>query len=273
MTDSSPGPSSAVTLIACQQKRNIKLCIICKKAKDSNGSIKLTSTSDGRDKVVKTSKLLSDNVLFNLSESELSAIQYHVNSCYGRYIKSGERFAQKQATEKRPADNQASPKEIASPSSHIKRRKVTERHSLSIKDKPCIICNHLKRKNVTDRYRMCEKANAKNFINAYNFFKDDVYTRCAMYKMEGDIFAADIMYHHTCLVAYLKKFKTSVQDILSYEEEDISNTEDMKIVFYEVVQTLELDVHGYAISDVRDMMNQKIEDRNIGTSLSFYHLL
>ena len=53
--------------------------------------------------MVQTSKLLSDEFLHDLDESDFSNIQYHVNTCYARYIKTGIRHAQKKATEKRPS--------------------------------------------------------------------------------------------------------------------------------------------------------------------------
>ena len=80
MSVCSPGPSAAVSLLQTSEKRNINLCLICQKLKDSSGSHKLTSTPDGRSKVVQTSKLLSDEFLHDLDESDFSNIQYHVNT-------------------------------------------------------------------------------------------------------------------------------------------------------------------------------------------------
>ena len=98
MTETSPGPSAAVELVSRQEARIIKLCIICQKVKDSNGNSKLSSTPEGREKIVQTSNLLNDDLLINIPESNLYSLQYHVKTCYARYIKTGERYKQKTST-------------------------------------------------------------------------------------------------------------------------------------------------------------------------------
>ena len=55
MSDESPGPSSSIQLVPAESKLNLNLCIICQKVKDSSGSCKLTSTSKGRNVLLKTS--------------------------------------------------------------------------------------------------------------------------------------------------------------------------------------------------------------------------
>ena len=150
MSVCSPGPSAAVSLLQTAKKRNINFCLICQKLKDSSGSHKLTSTPDGRSKVVQTSKLLNNDFLHNLDASDFSNIQYHVNTCYARYIKTGIRHAQKKAAEKRSSsESKVDGNEMSTPENRIKRKKSTE--GVDIKNKPCIICNKInhKHKNVT----------------------------------------------------------------------------------------------------------------------------
>ena len=48
MSDESPDPSSSIQPVRAERKLNLNLCIICQKIKDSSGSSKLTSTSEGR---------------------------------------------------------------------------------------------------------------------------------------------------------------------------------------------------------------------------------
>ena len=110
---------------------------------------------------------------------------------------------------------------------------------------------------MVNRYRISEKSRAMNFIRAYNFFKDDVHTRCILYKTPGDIFAADIMYHKTCLDLYFYKFRKDIENILSYEDDEIN--EQMETIFNDVVASLELELHGYALSDIRDIMNERLQ--------------
>ena len=54
------------------------------KVRDSNQNAKFTKTPEGRDVVIETSRILSDDSLYNLSENELNKIQYPVKTCYAR---------------------------------------------------------------------------------------------------------------------------------------------------------------------------------------------
>ena len=89
MEDNSP--STSIELVLKSKRRNFEFCIICQKIKDSNQNTKLTSTPEGREKIIQTSNLLNDDTLVDLVESDLDKIQYHVKTCYARYKKTGER--------------------------------------------------------------------------------------------------------------------------------------------------------------------------------------
>ena len=71
MSDESPGPSSSIQLVPADRTLNLNLCIICQKIKDSSGSSKLTSTSEGRNVLLKTSQSLNDELMNNLSDHDL----------------------------------------------------------------------------------------------------------------------------------------------------------------------------------------------------------
>ena len=78
---------------------------------------------------------------------------------------------------------------------------------LDTKEKPCTICNYIKKKGQAKRYRVCKVKRAKQVLLAMKFFKVDVFTRCAVTQNEGDVFAADIMYHSNCLSSCILGFK------------------------------------------------------------------
>ena len=61
MSDESPDPSSSIQLVPAERKLNLNSCIICQKIKDSSASSKLTSTSEGRNVLLKISQSLNDN--------------------------------------------------------------------------------------------------------------------------------------------------------------------------------------------------------------------
>ena len=110
----SPGTLTFVELVSKPKKINIELCIICQKVRDSNQNIKLTSAPDGRGVVIKTSRILSDDTLYRLNETDFNKIQYHAKTYYARYKKAGERSEKKELgkrshTETFPSDQMTSP--------------------------------------------------------------------------------------------------------------------------------------------------------------------
>ena len=65
MVDDPPGVSGAVQLVSIPAKTkplNLDQCVICQKAKDSKGSDKLTSTTEGRQVIIKSSEKLQDGL-------------------------------------------------------------------------------------------------------------------------------------------------------------------------------------------------------------------
>ena len=156
----------------------------------------MTSTSDGRDVVIETSRILNDDVLTDLHEDQLEKIQYHVKTCCGRYKKSDERHKIKQLSEKRPPDENCTTSELPSPGNRYKRRKSVVQ--CNPRKKPFIICDKIKCKGSNERFRIEDSKRATNFINAYNFNK--------LYNSAKELFAADFMYHTSCMEGYLLKF-------------------------------------------------------------------
>ena len=200
MSDKSPGPSSSIQLVPAETKLNLNLCIICQKIKDSSGSSKLTSTSEGRNVLLKTSQSLNDELMNNLSDHDLEKIQYHVKTCYASYKRKGERNEQKKSKLKRTSEEPID-SFLSSPENRQKRTKVST--PASPKEKPCVICNQMKCQGDAKRYRISDLAPAKNLIKAANFNKDSVHTRIVFLRTDGDVFAADMMHHKNCLNKYI----------------------------------------------------------------------
>ena len=78
--------------------------MICQKIKDSSGSSKLTSTSEGRNVLLKTSQSLNDELMNNSPDHDLEKIQYHVKTCYASYKKNCEKNEQKKSKFKRTSE-------------------------------------------------------------------------------------------------------------------------------------------------------------------------
>ena len=56
------------------------------------------------------------------------------------------------------------------------------------------------------------------------FFKDDVFTRCAVIQNEGDVFAADIMYHPNYLNSYILRLKRVLRQLIN-DQDDLDETD------------------------------------------------
>ena len=139
----SPGTSTFVELVSKTQKSNNELCIICQKVRDSNQNTKLTRTPEGRDVVIKTSRILSDDTLYTLNETDLNKIQYHVKTCYGRYNKYGER-SEKKALGKRSHTEISLTNQMTRPEGKQKRKKTVD--TCDSRNEQCILCNQIKYK-------------------------------------------------------------------------------------------------------------------------------
>ena len=127
----------------------------------------------------------------------------------------------------------------------------------------------MKCKDSNERFRIEDTKRAVNFLNAYNFNKDVVYTRCILCKSPKDLFAADIMYHKSCMEEYLLQFKRNVEAIVSFQEEKKNiDKVHLQVAFKDVLSSLDLETRGYALSDIRDMLTQRLQINNTGERFS-----
>ena len=118
-------------------------------------------------------------------------------------------------------------------------------------EKPCIICNQLKYRGDTKILRISEARRASLFLSAIKFNKDEVFARCILLGIPGDIFAANIMYHKNCLLNYLRKFEREVEMIMNPPLDSAENVEITNI-FQELIRTINIKNHAYFLSDCRD---------------------
>ena len=66
---------------------DLKFCIICQKP----SSKQLTSTENGKEKVIEGSLKLGDNLFRELTEEERNKLKYHL-TCYKPYVLSAQRM-------------------------------------------------------------------------------------------------------------------------------------------------------------------------------------
>ena len=266
MADNSPGPSSSVQFTHEQgeEVRNLELCIICQCENDNTGNSKLASTEEGRTCIINTSRLLQDDLLNNVTENELSTIKYHSRTCFSTYRKKGERFMKRRQTE---GDHVPSTESLlSSPTSRPKRSKIADSPDPSAK--PCIVCNHIKHKGITERFRICEANLAANLLQATSFNKDQVHTRVIFLKTVKDVFKEDVMYHDRCMKRYILAFQRDVENLMT-RTYDGDGTPQLESVFKNLVDSIDVTKQGYALSDLRDVLNNQL--KNHGKIIFFGH--
>ena len=62
---------------------------------DNKVNAKLTSTEKERETIINCSSCLKDDLLEGIPNRNYDEIQYHVNTCYPRYVRSRDRFEKK----------------------------------------------------------------------------------------------------------------------------------------------------------------------------------
>ena len=79
------------------------------------------------------------------------------------------------------------------------------------------------------------------------------------------------MYHKNCMFTYILKFKRHIPTLLD-DNEDVSfaGNEQVKRAFLKVVRMLNLQSRGYAVSTIREDMDEALREQGSGTLLSKY---
>ena len=203
---------------------------------------------------------MKDTLLTGLSSGDHSQIQYHL-SCYKKY---------KLQAERRPSESsdgydddtklEEEDKLVEGGVSRSKRRKSEDIGTL------CIICNQKKVKGETKLYRICDNKRAKTFISAYRFNQDDVFSRCSIYTTAGDVFAADLVSHGTCMNKYLLKYQRDINEIVNFDVHSDPG-DDILLAFDYMLSEIDLTKNGYTISSCRDIMNLKLVKNEVVNKL------
>ena len=95
--------------------------------------------------------------------------------------------------------------------------------------------------------------------------KDDVQTKCILWKTPGNVFAADVMYHENCLSGYVLKFKFK---FIMSDSNDIED-ECTKTVIKDVLMSKDLTTSAYHLSDLCEEVTRQLLSWNIGESILY----
>ena len=85
-------------------------------------------------------------------------------------------------------------------------------------------------------------------LKAANFNKDEIHIRLIFLKETGAVWVKDIMYHNNSMKKYISKFQGG----------DFENPEKSNLI-NNVIGSLDIVANGYALSDVRDTLNKKLQ--------------
>ena len=114
------------------------------------------------------------------------------------------------------------------------------------------------RRKKLSRYHISEVNVAKTRLKTSKFVKDSLHIQCILFKNMEDVFAADVMYHCNYLNKY---FKSSLWCWFSYGIRSTRWYKDrLEDTFKELTAFMDINKHVYVLSEVRDLMLEKLTD-------------
>ena len=206
---------------------------------------------------------LEDSLIISRINLCSDAFKYHQNpkACYSAYLLKSNRSVKNKG---KPEVVQMEVEDGESSDSHEapKRRKQSSCSSMESEvEKKCVICDRA-REGGGDRsrllYRISESDRAALFLDAINFYNDEVKTRCVFLSTAGDVFAADVLYHGNCLQQYLLKYNRQV-DALFQNIKRSNQVATIDLNCKHVFDSLDLKTRGYSITHICDLINANLE--------------
>ena len=86
-----------------------------------------------------------------------------------------------------------------------------------------------------------------------------------MYLPDGDVFAADIMYHSNCLSSYILHFKRELRQLINDQDDlDETDIDGEAGIFENAIRDINLKHHTVYISTIRDLINSKFQEQSGG---------
>ena len=87
-----------------------------------------------------------------------------------------------------------------------------------------------------------------------------------MHKSAKVLFAANIMSHKSCMEGYLLQLKRNVKTTINFQAEEKNiDMEKLQFASKDALSSLTLKTSSYALSDIENSMNQRLQLNNIGT--------
>ena len=221
-----------------------------------------TGSENGRKRVREAAEIRQDKVLELIHDFGEDQFVYHMsNDCYKSYThKQHLERIKRQKLEYETIHQQPS-------SSQDELQSYSTRSKMSARDKPsqdvdaknlkCVICGHEKHSGVYQKYRICERERAAKFLEAKQFYQDEVYIRTSDILDIVGVFAADLYCHKICLNSYILRHERLVARQLSVDKCDLEINALITAVIDTIKPKLESGI-GYTLSEVTSMVNSDL---------------
>ena len=143
------------------KKKNINLCITCQKNKATE---KLSSTDNGRKKLLTASKILKDGLFDKFNDNNILSLTYHC-SCYKTYILRAERQNKNKLAEISSTENNSLEHETKDGTEPKAKRRKSQDNAPKI----CIICQQQYCIETTNCF-----VSVKLIVQIYLFLQPDI---------------------------------------------------------------------------------------------------
>ena len=237
--------------LVCAKKRQLKNCKVVRMAEKYLWQAASYMPDDSRS--TKLLKVPSDCI---------SKLMYHSTTCASTFKKAARRYKDKM--DKQNARPEAVEVIISTASISAAVISAMRRKQCSCKEF-CIICNSavVKHKQKKDHklYIIREAPCAQKLLNAAQLFQDDVFNRMALMNDIHDVFGADVSRHNICLTRYFNAYNKKIDVILeNYRNENnaLTNSENVNLVFDNILQGITFGTTGYSLSYLRDEINKSL---------------
>ena len=105
------------------------------------------------------------------------------------------------------------------------------------------------------------KSRASRFLSAAKYNDDHVSTECVFLKTVGDVFAADIYYHGSCIKGYLNDYERKMEKVLkniSREEIEAADVDGIDGILHD---NFDFNCYGYSLTDITNKINECLNER------------
>ena len=175
-------------------------CVICQKSSTQ----KLSSTSNGCKSIREASVIRNDSVATRLQQMPVEKnFFYHIsNDCYKKYTNATllRRIQEGTKSQKTPPNlNECgNPPRLVTRSDSSIRSAANPSNVRNISfSMKCIVCDKKSYNREYKKYRISESDRASKFLEASNFFQDDVFIRVCDLQDERSVFGADFVLSQT----------------------------------------------------------------------------